>query len=127
MAALHRGRSRSGSWGALGTGNREARGVVVGRDRSPYGGLHVKLAALRARELRPAWAPPRPHSGPLAAALRARAPLRGGRFKRLVRGGRARAAAVSSGSRRWGGSGSVRRPSPALNPHQPGVTRSLAA
>lgn len=75
----------------------------MGRDRSPHGGLHVKTAAFQACELRPAWAPPRPRTGPSAVALRARAPLCGGRFKRPVRGGRARAAAGNSGSRRWGG------------------------
>lgn len=59
---------------------------MVGRDRNLHGGLHVKPVALRARELRPAWAPPRQRSGPLAVALGARAPLGGGRFKRLMRG-----------------------------------------
>lgn len=59
---------------------------MVGRDRNLHGGLHVKPAALQAHELRPAWAPPRRRSGPLAVALGARTPLRGGRFKRLMRG-----------------------------------------
>lgn len=88
-AAPHRGRSRSGSRGARGTGSWEVRGAAAGRGRHPRGvargGLHVKRAALGARELRPAWAPPRPRTGraaPEAAALRARAPPRGGRFKR---------------------------------------------
>lgn len=123
VVALHRGRSHSGSQGVLGTENQEARGVVVVRDRSPHGGLHVKPAALRARELRPAWAPLRPRTGPLAVALRARAPLCGGRFKRLVRRGRARAAVGSSWSRRWGGaaaSADDRLPLTPINPVSPG-------
>lgn len=66
-AAPHRGRSRSGSRGARGTGSWEVRGAASGRGRHPRGvargGLHVKRAALGARELRPAWAPPRPRTG----------------------------------------------------------------
>lgn len=92
----------------------------MGRGRSPHGVLHVKAAALQARELRPAWAPPRPRTGPSAAALRARARLCGGRFKRLVRRGRALAA---SGSRRWGGataSTDGRLPLTPISPVSPG-------
>lgn len=117
VASPHRGRSLSGSRGAPGMGTREVRDRIgprspstwrsAGRAAREAGGAAGARASARVGPASPAHGP----RSPLAAALRARAPPRGGRFKRLVRGARGRAL-----GRRRGGSRSVQRRSPALNP-----------